>query len=571
MRKYFISILAPFFFTASGYSQLVFEWTKIIETTGNLYPVGIDLDSDGNIFTGATFTGITDLDPDTSVFNVSGGSLAPPFYYNSYVEKLDSAGNFIWGDKFGDINHLQCTGMDVDDSGNVIITGFFEFTADVDPSPSDTFMLTSNGGSDIFICKIDNDGNFVWAKQMGAFGNDQAKGITTDAAGNVYITGYFVETVDFDPGPGIHNLTNYPNSYSPYVLKLDAAGDFAWAVSFYGGYGTGNSLSIDPFGNIYCFGMFSGPNDFDPGPGTVSLTTDGSWDLFVAKLNNAGGLIWAKPISGNGVSYPKQVNAQINNGFMLSGTFENTADFDMGPGINNVTASPGSQDPFLVKYDSAGNFGWITFIGPNGNGTFQLDNEGSVYLNGSFSGTIDVDPDAGVYNLTSVGSGNDAYLVKLDSSAHFQWAKHMSSTAFSDFVSAGPIAVEQNALYTTGTFRGTCDLNPDAGVLNFTTPAGLYGYIQELSTVPLAGLEYTEVRFSIYPNPAQESITLDLGNFYESGMRLEISDVHGKLMYAENINGETTKSIPVDSFIPGIYFTRIISSHSNYCKKLIVE
>ena len=157
----------------------------------------------------------------------------------------------------------------MDAAGNVYTTGYFRGTVDFDPGPG-TVELTSAGTSsrDIFISKLDSGGNLVWAKAIGGVSNDFGWGIVADSSGNVYTTGDFVGTVDFDPGTGpseIFELASVGSS-DIFISKLDSNGNFvgAWAM---GGtaddYGYG--IFVDTIGNIYATGYFKNTVDFDPG------------------------------------------------------------------------------------------------------------------------------------------------------------------------------------------------------------------------------------------------------------------------------------------------------------------
>src|SRR5690606_29098604 len=119
---------------------------------------------------------------------------------------------------------------------------------------------------DIFVSKLDPNGNFLWAKQMGGTDNDQGISITVDTSGNIYTTGIFRNTVDFDPGAGVYNLTAVVGN-DIFISKLDANGNFLWAKQMGSGGNTrSNSIVLDTNGNIYTTGIFQSTADFDPGP-----------------------------------------------------------------------------------------------------------------------------------------------------------------------------------------------------------------------------------------------------------------------------------------------------------------
>jgi len=201
--------------------------------------------------------------------------------------KLNSAGNFVWVKATGGTNTDKDYGhgIAVDGAGNVYTTGYFAGTADFDPGPG-TFNLTSAGIDDIFVSKLDSAGNFIWAKAMGGTSVGEGYGIAVDGAGNVYGTGIFAGTVDFDPGPGSFNLTSVLGNYDIFVSKLNTAGDLVWAKAMGGtdaDYGEG--IAVDGAGNVYTTGGFYDTVDFDPGPGTFNLTSAGYEDVFVSKLS----------------------------------------------------------------------------------------------------------------------------------------------------------------------------------------------------------------------------------------------------------------------------------------------
>ena len=150
--------------------------------------------------------------------------------------------------------------------------------------------LISAGGNDVFVSKLDSTGVFVWANAFRGTGNDIGRSVAVDSSGNVYTTGYFSGTVDFNPGAGTANLVSAGES-DVFVSKLNSAGEFVWAKRF-GGTGTeeGLSIAVDSSGNVYTTGSFSDTVDFNPGEGAADLTSSpaGWTDVFVSKLNSLG-------------------------------------------------------------------------------------------------------------------------------------------------------------------------------------------------------------------------------------------------------------------------------------------
>lgn len=162
-----------------------------------------------------------------------------------YSQNLQWARGF-GGNGLGEESHAVA----VDASGNVYTTGFFWGTVDFDPGPG-SFTLTSNGNSDIYVQKLDPNGNFLWAGNMGAVADDNGNSIAVDASGNMYITGMFSTLADFDPGPSAYSLITASGSYGAFIVKLSNTGAFVWAKQM-GGAGTeeGFGVCVDGSGNI---------------------------------------------------------------------------------------------------------------------------------------------------------------------------------------------------------------------------------------------------------------------------------------------------------------------------------
>ena len=323
----------------------------------------------------------------------------------------------------------------VDAAGNTYTTGGFAQTVDFDPGPS-VFNLTSNNNSgDIFVVKLDSNGNFKWAKSIGGIFAEIGRAIAIDGMGNVCITGSFVGTVDFDPGLGIFNLTDHGvasyTSEDIFILKIDTAGNFKWAKSI--GSSTPNSynyeeptsIAIDNAGNVFTSGGFMGTAYFDTGLGTDSITSVGGQDIFVAKLDAAGNFVWVKSIGSTTNDISNSVTTDVAGNVYTSGFFADTADFDPGPGVSILTPpGSGTNNGFTCKMDATGNLVWAK---NGGSGKIAVDNAANVFLAGSFLGTVDFDPGAGVYNLTSAAGSSDIFVCKLNASGNFSWAKQMGS------------------------------------------------------------------------------------------------------------------------------------------------
>ncbi len=367
----------------------------------------------------------------------------------------------------------------VDAIGNVYTSGFFTGTVDFDPG-SGTQTLTSAGSNDIFVSKLDASGAYVWAKSFGSTGNDNSTGITVDGTGNVFTTGQFVGTVDFDPGSGTQNLTSASGA-NVFISKLDANGTYVWAKSF--GASSANGIAVDGSGAIYTTGYFSNTVDFDPGSGTQNLTCAGGTDIFVSKLDASGSYVWAKRLGGSSTGFEvgSSIAVDSSNNVFTTGYFSGTADFDPGVSTQNLV-SAGTEDIFVSKLDASGAYIWAKSFGgtsaDHGNG-ISVDAAGNVYTTGYYQGTIDFDPGPGTQSQTSAG-GADIFVSKLDASGAYVWGKSLGGTITD--VAAG-ISVDGNgAVYTTGFLSGTADFDPGSGTQNLTSTSVYDIFVSKLDS-----------------------------------------------------------------------------------------
>jgi hypothetical protein len=202
---------------------------------------------------------------------------------------------------------------------------------------------------------------FEWANKMGGTSEDVGLSIVTDANGNVYSTGYFGGTADFDPSLGVMNL-NSKGDRDIFIQKLDEDGNLLW-VKEIGGIGrdVGFSIDVDVNGSIYITGYFQGVVDFDPDSGITNLTANGGIDIFIQKLNKNGKLLWVKQMSGTGIDVGLSINIDLNGNIYSTGYFQSVVDFDPNSGITNLTSN-GDNDIFINKLDSNGNLLWAKQI-----------------------------------------------------------------------------------------------------------------------------------------------------------------------------------------------------------------
>lgn len=439
--------------TFSYVNSQAYNWA--VNLSGdNSFGSALTTDADGNVYTAGMFSGIVDFDPGPGVFNLTAAAAQ---YGTVFVSKVDSSAGFIWAKAFYP-NGGPALSIAVDNAGNVYTTGYFYGTVDFDPDTG-TFNLTATYNSlntpDIFISKLNSNGDFVWAKRIGGLSADEGKSITVDATGNIYITGYYIGIVDFDPGSGVHNVdTSVYASF--FICKLDSGGNFVSAKGIPGPITMGYSVSVDNNQNIYTSGYFYGAVDFDPGP-AVYILGDPTLDAttFISKYDSSGNFVWAKMIGGFGLDFGKTIELDNQGNVYTVGQFNGTADFDPDTGTYFLSAGNGYYT-FICKLNNNGNFIWARKL-PGSVYTYSgnalsLDPNDNAYISGSFFNTADFNPDTAVYNLTPYGN-YDGYIVKLDSSANFKWARKLGGVNIEEQRGIG--ADNFGHVYCTGYFYDT--------------------------------------------------------------------------------------------------------------------
>lgn len=488
MKKIILSTLTLLTISSSLKAQdASFDWAKSMGGSNNEVGRSITTDGSGNVYTTGTFQGTADFDPGVGVANlISAGST------DLFIQKLDASGNLIWAKAIGATGAEIGFSITTDVSDNVYTIGSFSGTVDFDPGAGISNLIAV-GGSDIFIQKLDSDGNFIWAKAMGGSGNDYGRSITLDASGNVCNTGSFQSTVDFNPGAGVDNLVS-AGSNDAFIQKLDTDGNFIWAKAIRGGSNNiGSSIATDLSGNVYTAGSLQGTADFDPGVGVNNLVSAGNTDIFIQKLDASGNFVWAKRMGSWYIDAATSIKTDDLGNIYTTGYYGYTVDFDPGAGTHELeSAGFTPYDIFIQKLDASGNFVWAKSMGGSYDDlaySIALDDAGNIYSTGRFQATADFDPGVGIENLVSAGA-NDIYVLKLDPSGNYVWAKSMGGVGSGSDIGFSLTVDGSNNIYTTGLYRYTVDFDPGAGVSNLTTAGNDDMFIQKLKQcVPTSGID----------------------------------------------------------------------------------
>jgi len=440
-----------------------FAWaTQFGGTTLDL-PRTISSDASGNVYSGGKFSGTVTFNSSTSTTLTALGA------NDAFITKHDALGNFIWVRSFGDLIDDEITTLTTDASGNIYIAGIFGGTVDFDPGPGVFTLSTSNMVNDAFVLKLDPAGNFVWAAAVYGTNLEIPGSIAVDGSGAVYVAGRFSGTTDFDPSASVAALTSAGQS-DVFVWKLNPTGTYAWAVTMGSTQNdAGIRLALDQASNIYVTGHFRSTANFNTTGGTTSITSSGSDDVFICKLDGSGGLMWVKGVGGTGGDIVTSIGLDAEGNIYTSGTFSGNGDFDPGPGVAPVSGT-GS---YISKLDAAGDYVWVRTIALGMGGLIQTKSMtvspwGSINLAGIFAGTGDFDPGAGTQTVSSGFGGTtpSLYVSSLSSNGDLHWIVTMGSTDPNvALIPASIYADATGGIYTIGNYNGTgADLDPGAGV-----------------------------------------------------------------------------------------------------------
>jgi hypothetical protein len=447
--------------------------------------------------------------------------------------------SYIWGRAIGimDRGDLSLSYGVVDVTGNIYMAGSFNTSADFDPGPDST-RLTTMGDYDAFVCKFNSSGNLVWAIQLGGVGADRAACIKRDLQGNIYVTGSFSGTVDFDPGAGTASLSAAAGT-DAFVAKYDAAGNYIWAMSFAeSDNSTGKAVAVDPASNVYVTGNFSGVISFTTG---TSYTSLGGNDVFICKLTSNGSVVWAQRIDGTSLDKASGIAADATGNVFTCGMYE-SGTIDLDPGPDSIKYETGSSHIYLVKLNASGGLIWAIENGAITANDLKLDATGNLFLVGGIYGVNDFDPGPGTANVGFGRRFND-YFWELNNDCGYVLAKaYLGISATGDTKSVNVDATGNmytaggqgdfnkwdrngNAIwgygygvnnpclniatdamqnvYTMGNYHGFIDLDPGPDTVNVRISSGIF--FNKLSQLAAGPLPITWINVEGHLNDLQQS------------------------------------------------------------------
>jgi type IX secretion system substrate protein/beta-propeller repeat-containing protein len=537
---YFLFLL---FSTGSNAQAPSWLWAKSAGGNSDDRAFSIASDNTGNLYITGRFTSPSITFGATTLFNPG-----------MVLVKYDSNGNIIWAKGASGSNYNRGNAVATDNAGNIYVAGYFSSNT----ISFDTIQLTRNDTtviwSNLFLVKYDSSGNVIWAKNATKKGSSTANAVTADNLGNIFVAGAAgSDTLVIGPD------TLFPGSYYDYfVAKYDTAGNALWARGISaGGFITdvdGPFISADKYGNVCVTGGFHNPTCVIV---TTVLVNQGNDNIYLAKFNGAGNLLWAKRYGASGEDNATSIATDTSGNIYITGFFTSTnITFDAFtlPGYGYVV--------FVVRLDPGGTAVWAKRFGRldyPASPKIVADKNEDVYVTGYFSSP------ALVFTLTDSLVNEGLFLAKYDNNGNFKWARDALGGSRATGVT---VDVTGNA-YITGYF-GSDTLIFDSTVLlndtNFLTDIFIAA-INPLTSVAEFNFNLDK-NLSVFPNPSSGRFYI-LTNRNDQGT-ITIYDMIGKeIVY--KIIGPGLQQIDISVQPKGIYFVTVRSGNNNYSKKIIVQ
>ncbi len=516
-------------------------WLMVERAGGTEFDDGlsIDTDPDGNIYV----AGIFEESASFGSYDITSNGM-----HDIFVAKMDPAGNWLWAKNAGSVNDDFGYEIATDSYGNTYLTGAIQNNA-----VFGSFNITTISTKDIFVAKIDSDGNWIWIETVGGYDYNNGLSICLDSFDNIYITGIFQGTANF----GIHNVSSN-GGYDIFIAKIDPAGIWIWANNA-GGTSDDYSYSIDtePAGNVFITGALTGTADFD----THSVTSNGARDIFVAKADPAGNWLWVENYGGSLDDTGNSINVDIVDDLYITGSFSGTATF----GSTNLSSN-GVYDIFASKMDTNGNLIWVESAGGTdydfGN-SICTDLDGNVYITGGFAETVDFD----VTTLTGAG-GRDIFVAGINpNEGTWLWAEGAGG-AHND--KGNSITVDLDGfIYVAGHFVGSAWFDG----FNLVSAGEYDVFVAKFSGTSSAdnNIIPNDSEISNYPNPFNPSTNIQFDIRENENGVLSIYNIKGQLIESQQYNsGKHNYLWDASKQSSGIYLYELETKNTIETKKMLL-
>ncbi|MEO0405083.1 MAG: hypothetical protein AAF193_09445, partial [Bacteroidota bacterium] len=388
-------------------------WYRVFAEETSVYGVHLELTHSGDVCFSGEFAGSIDLDPGPEQDIVLAGGPSA----KSFLVKLNSNGEYIWGRGFSGEDTIEINDFAVGAEDELTLVGRFTGEVDFDPG-ADVMEIETVGSSDMFVLRLNAQGDFEWVLNYGNENIDALGEIELSAQGEMYLQGIHYGSLDIDPGPG-ESWVESNGSADILIQKLDSEGNFIWGGSI-GSSGLDNvgDIAVDGENNLLIVGDYGDEVDFDMGSGVQAFTSEGAADAFVLKLDSMGNYLWCKSFGGELGDDGAEITVDSLDYVYAAIKFNGEVGFD-GNNSEYVFDTNGDWESALVRWNPDGQFewaGWITGSGNTSHLGLEIDPEGYLITAGSFVEQVDLD----FYGVSYINNPEewvrDPFIAKYDKS-----------------------------------------------------------------------------------------------------------------------------------------------------------
>jgi len=453
-----------------------------------------------------------------------------------------------------------------DPSGYIYATGFFSDSIDLDPGSGTDWHYSVGGSYDIFVLKVDLNGNYQWGHTFGGIGlgagmyDDQGLDLVTDNQGNVALCGTFRSWIDLDPGSD-SLIYSAPDQLveNAWIVKYDASGLLLWGGGLIGtGTPIPRGIDVDVNGFFYIHGNFQGEVDFDiDTTSQVSLNSGNSQVGFIARYSPGGVLQWVHytegaPVGGI-VGWDLRLSPSSDAIYFCGQIVGGSLDFDPGPGSQILSNTLTTSDFYLAKWDTAGNHLFSFSLGGinmENAAVMDIDPQGNIYLSGFFQDTVDFDPGTGVSELYAMTNFVDAFIASYDPSGNLLGAFGFGSNGAITGNERiwGLRVLDSLNIFVTGTLQGQADFDPGSGNYIIIGNDDVFAAKFSMSSTTGIYTHQTARILKLYPNPATAYVRV-LGT---GDGQLQVIDILGRVVWEGSMHMGIAE-IDVDVWQDGVY------------------
>ncbi|OFY86209.1 MAG: hypothetical protein A3F72_07080 [Bacteroidetes bacterium RIFCSPLOWO2_12_FULL_35_15] len=349
---------------------------------------------------------------------------------------------FDWAKREGLYGYDYGYGIVTDNFGNVYTAGKYEENANFSGT-----IIPCSGNHDIYLAKYSPGGALSWIRTGGGTLGDYAQAMCTDGTNYVYVAGE-IEGTGLITFPGSSITLNCVGDNDVFLLKYDLAGNLLWARSEGTWYNEkAQGVTLDNDGNVYITGKFTDTTRF----GGTLIPGAGFKDMFIAKYDTNGNLLWMKHEGGPGREEGISVKCDAVGNAYVCGMYSDGAVFGGNTYSTVLTPSGHYYDAYLAKYSPNGTLLWLKSFGGDYDDvawSLTADNNGKIYIAGEFNAYATFDS----FYLTSMGKA-DIFVAALDPvTENFQWISQAGGPLL-DRVRG--IGTDGTNLFITGQYGGT--------------------------------------------------------------------------------------------------------------------